>query len=98
MTDITITCPLGSECETIKANELHRCAWYTKVSGQQPDGTPVDEWKCAMSWMPIVTLETARTNRGQTAALESFRNEMVDGQKKFNELASASVKARLTGD
>ena len=36
-----------------------------------------DEWGCAMVWQPIIGVEMARTNIGQTEALESFRNEMV---------------------
>ena len=34
-----------------------------------------------MTWQPILLVENAQTNRGQTQALESFRNEVVTGQQ-----------------
>ena len=39
-----------------------------------------------MSWMPILMIEMSQTNRGQTSALESFRNETVEKQGEFNNL------------
>lgn len=72
-----LSCPLGHRCEEVKDGEIHRCAWFTKLAGQLPDGTQSDEQGCAMSWLPILLIENARTNRGTSAAVESFRNEMV---------------------
>ena len=90
----TIICPLGSECESIKDGKLYRCAWMVKIAGKKPDGTEVEEDKCAMNWLPVIMLENAQTNRGQTAALESLRNETVKGQNKFNELMSGAISMR----
>ena len=73
-----IVCPMGKQCEEIKDNDIHRCAWLTKLAGQLPDGTQADEQGCAISWLPILLIENARTMRGTSAAVESFRNEMVD--------------------
>ncbi len=84
-----ITCPLGSECEkvsTTKENTVDRCAWYVEVAGVDAQGKEHNTSKCSMSWMPILNLEMAGTNRGQTKALESFRNEMVRGQEDFNNI------------
>lgn len=79
--DTIITCPLGSKCEEIRDNKLHRCMWYTCLAGMNPQtGEQIDEWKCAMSWIPIMLVENANTNRGQTAAIESMRNEQVKRQ------------------
>ena len=91
-----ITCPLGSQCEEIRDNKLHRCAWFTKLVGKNPQSEePIDEWGCAMAWVPIMLVENAQTNRGQTAALESFRNEMVKGNGNFTiALAQAAQQAR----
>jgi len=85
--EVEITCPLGSECETTKDNKIMRCAWYTKVVGMDVNtGKEIDEWSCAIAWMPRLQIEMSSTNRGQTQALESFRNETVKGQKVFNNL------------
>lgn len=82
---IEITCPFGSKCEEVKNNKIHRCRWYINIRGKHPQTEEVvDQWDCAMAWMPLVMVENAQTNRGQTQALESFRNEMAKGQKEFN--------------
>ena len=61
--------------------------WYTKVVGQDPNtGETVDDWSCAISWMPTLQIEMSQTNRGQSQAIESFRNETVKGQSEFTKL------------
>jgi len=78
MIETVITCPLGAKCEEIKDNKLYRCAWYTQLQGENPQTQErVDTWNCSLAWMPILLVENAGTNRGQTAALESFRNAVV---------------------
>ena len=90
--EVVFTCPLGSECEEIKDNKIHRCMWYTKVVGTDSNtGEMVDDWSCAISWMPALQVEMSNTNRSQSAALESFRNETVKGQKVFNQLVGHSM-------
>lgn len=93
---VVITCPLGSTCEKVVDNAIHRCMWYTCLAGQNPQtGEMIDEWKCAMSWIPIMLVENANTNRGQTAAMESFRNEVVTGQNVFNMIAAQAATNNL---
>ena len=85
-------CPLGSECEQAIDGEVRRCSWYVRVTCSSPaTGATFDEWGCAMAWLPALLVENARTNRGQTAALESFRNESVQGQKTFNLIMQEAV-------
>ena len=94
--EIVFTCPLGSECEEIKDNKIHRCMWYTAVRGTNPNtGEDVDEWNCAIAWGPILQIETSQTQRGVSTALESFRNETVKGQKEFNQLMSTGQAIAL---
>lgn len=69
-------CPLGGECESIKENQLHRCAWYCKLIGKDPQsGVEREEWGCAMAFLPVLLVEVAGTVRGVQAATESARNE-----------------------
>ena len=85
--EVEFFCPLGSTCEEAVDGVIKRCAWYTKMVGLDPNtGKEVDDWACAMSWMPMLQVEMSSTNRGQTKALESFRNETVKGQDEFNSL------------
>ena len=94
--EVVLTCPLGSECEEIKDNKIHRCMWYTAVRGTNPNtGEEVDEWNCAIAWGPILQIETSQTQRGVSSALESFRNETVKGQKEFNQLMSSGQAIAL---
>jgi len=83
--EIEVTCPLRSKCEEVKDNKVHRCRWYINIRGKHPQSEDIiDQWDCSMAWMPIVMVENAQTNRGQTQAIESFRNEMIRNQKEFN--------------
>ena len=84
---IETTCPLGSTCEEVKDGKIHRCAWYTKIVGKNPQSDEqIEDWACAMAWLPMLQVEMSQTNRGQTHDLESFRNETVKGQATFNSL------------
>jgi hypothetical protein len=90
--EVKTTCPLGHQCETVKDGAIHRCAWYIEVHGAHPQTGEVSQEKgCAITWMPRLTLEVARTNRGQTAAIESFRNEMAEGNRQFLGLAGQAL-------
>lgn len=67
-------CPLNkfSPCKQLE------CAWFTQLRGTNPNtGKEVDEWGCAMAWMPMLMVENSQQQRQTGAAVESFRNEMV---------------------
>ncbi len=66
-------CPLiGEDCLGLK------CAWFTQVRGTNPQtGEPVDEWGCAVTWMPLLLIENSQQQRQTGAAVESFRNETL---------------------
>jgi len=79
--EIILTCPLGSCCEKIKDNKLHRCMWYTCLKGKDPQSDEtIDEWRCAMSWMPIMMVENAQMSRGVNDAVCSLREETIKRQ------------------
>ena len=55
-----------------------QCAWFTQVRGHNPNtGKEVDEWSCAVAWLPVLLIENSQQQRSTGAAVESFRNEMV---------------------
>ena len=77
-----LTCPLGAKCEEIKDGAIHRCAWYTKLAGTNPNtGETVDEQGCAMSWLPMLMIENSMQQRSTSAAVESFRNETMQANQ-----------------
>lgn len=92
MMDVRITCPFGHQCERAKDGAMERCALYTKIVGRDPQSEQLlDEWRCSLAWMPLLMVENAQTNRGQTEALESFRNQVVEQQMVFNGFIGAKV-------
>ena len=46
-----------------------------QVRGEHPQtGVEVDEWGCAIAWMPVLMINAAKEQRQTAAAVESFRN------------------------
>lgn len=73
--NIKITCPLGSQCEIRDGDKHERCAWYTKVVGKNPQSEEmIDEWRCAIAWMPVMQIEHSLFERQTGAAVEQVRN------------------------
>lgn len=71
-------CPLGAECETIKEGIKYICPWYTKVTGKHPQSNEqLEDWRCAIAWLPILTIENSQQQRQTGAAVESLRNNVV---------------------
>ena len=66
-------CPLiGEDCLGLK------CSWFTQIRGTHPQtGQEIDEWGCAVNWIPTLLIENSQQQRQTGAAVESFRNEMV---------------------
>jgi hypothetical protein len=54
------------------------CAWFIKLRGMDANsGKDIDEWNCAIAWLPMLNINTANEARKTCAATETFRNEMV---------------------
>ena len=67
-------CPLiGEDCLGLK------CSWFTHVMGNHPQtGEAVDEWCCAVTWMPLLLIENSQQHRSTSSAIESFRYETLN--------------------
>lgn len=87
-------CPiLRKECVGLK------CAWFTKVEGYDINsGKHIDEWNCAMTFIPMLLIENSGMSRQTGAAVESFRNEMVKSNEVTQQifLDAANRAARLS--
>jgi hypothetical protein len=54
-------------------------AWYTKVSGVHPQtGENVEEYGCAVAWIPFLQMDNTMHVNQAGAAIESLRNETVE--------------------
>jgi hypothetical protein len=58
------------------------CSWFTQVRGHNPNtGEDIDEWGCAVTWLPTMLIENSQQQRQTGAAVESFRNEVIKAQE-----------------
>jgi hypothetical protein len=87
----------GNFCPLIKEDCVGiKCSWFTQMRGMNPNtGQDVDEWGCAVTWLPVLLVENSQQQRHTGAAVESFRNEVA----KSYELSTQpllSVRKELT--
>ena len=75
-------CPLiGKDCIQLQ------CSWFTQVRGIHPQtGEEIDDWACAVTWLPTLLIENSNQTRQAGAAIESFRNETVKSTMKAQEI------------
>jgi hypothetical protein len=82
----------GSFCPLIKKDCVGlTCAWFTRVQGYDMNsGNQVDNYECAISWLPMLLIENSGQQRQTGAAVESFRNEMVKANEVNTQLILAA--------
>ncbi len=86
-------------CPLIKKNCLGLgCSWYVQLRGKHPQtGEEVDEFDCAIRWLPILMIENTKEAIGVSSSIDSFRNEMVRGQQAVLQVAEAGEIKEITG-
>ena len=84
-------CPLiGKDCIQME------CSWFTQVRGTNPQtGEDVDEWGCAVTWLPMLLIENSQQQRQTAAAVESSRNESVRDSEENRELIKKVASVML---
>jgi hypothetical protein len=81
-------CPLNQfqPCKQLE------CSWFLKINGKHPvTGETIDEWGCSMAWLPVLLINSAKEQRSTSAAVESFRNEMVKANDVGNKIMFAAA-------
>jgi hypothetical protein len=74
------------------------CAWFLKIRGSNPNtGEDVDDWGCAIAWLPVLMIENSQQQRQTGAAVESFRNEMVKSNETSQQILISAAQKRLGG-
>lgn len=88
----------GNYCPLVKKECLGlQCAWFTQVRGTDPNtGKDVDEWACAIAWLPVLLIENSQQQRSTGAAVESFRNEMVKANEVGQQVLLAATGSSNT--
>lgn len=74
----------GTYCPLLKKECIGlECAWFQQLRGTNPNtGKEVDEWNCAIAWLPMLLVENSMQQRHTGAAVESFRNEVVKSSQE----------------
>jgi hypothetical protein len=83
-------------CPLIKKDCIaHKCAWYMRISGMNPNtGEQLDDWGCAIAWLPVLLIENSQQQRQTGAAVESLRNE-VNNYNSYPVIVAESIGKRI---
>ena len=83
----------GEWCPLIKKDCVGlQCAWLTKIQGTNMNtGQEVEEYQCAIAWLPLLLVENSGQQRQTGAAVESFRNEMVKSNEAAQQIMLAAA-------
>lgn len=92
-------CPLGSKCQEVKDDIIYQCPWYTKMRGKDPQtDADIDEYRCALAWLPVLMVEHSMFERQTGAAVESFRNKMTEQNDQMLKLTAGNSQVLLEKD
>jgi hypothetical protein len=96
--DKKVLCPLLNEpCiedGSIVNGELVACKFWMDVVGKNPQtGEEINQGNCSINWIPMLLIENSKVNRETGAAVESFRNEMVEANKTNAQLIYAVTQS-----
>ena len=82
------TCPFNGK-DTSKV--CYKCPLWVQVRGKDPQSDKeVDHWACSFAWMPMLLIENSQMQRQTGAAVESFRNEVVEANDSTLRVLSAA--------
>ena len=72
----------GTFCPLIKKDCVGiKCGWFTQIRGKNPNtNEDIDEWGCAITWLPILLIDNSNQQRKTTATLDSLRGEVYEQQ------------------
>lgn len=99
--------PKGQNCPLYRrdmSKVCHKCNWWTHLRGTNPNsGQPVDEWGCAIAWLPMLLVENAQQARQAGAAIETFRNGVIEHVVEtvaatLHEIAAVRMNGKIEHD
>lgn len=86
-TKINVACPLnGKLCVDgtredfpMLATGGHvKCRWWQHLYGKDPQSDKmIDQWDCAVAWLPITTIETSQMSKQTAASVDKVANEVA---------------------
>jgi hypothetical protein len=86
--DPGLVCPLHKKD---MSKICHKCPWWVKIAGPNPNtGERIDNWSCAITFLPYLLIENSQQTRQAGAATESMRNEIVS--RMDNQMVANAMK------
>lgn len=86
--------PEGLYCPFWRDRMSKRCKkcpmWQQFRGTNKNSGEEIDEWRCAVSALPMLMIETSSQVRQAGAATESFRNEIVKRADEARQIGSGA--------
>lgn len=93
-----MSCPLnGKVCDngrredfpkTGPLQQIMQCRWWTHLLGKDPQSKKeVDQWDCAVAWLPITTTETAQMANQAGASMDKVANQVNEVGGRMQQLA-----------
>lgn len=89
----TMVCPLnGSVCKNGRREDFPvdevgqkiQCRWWTHLYGKDPQShKQIDQWDCAVAWLPTTTIETAQKAQQAAASFDKVANVTSELGNKF---------------
>jgi hypothetical protein len=78
--DEGLICPLHKQD---MSTVCHKCPLWIQLRGKHPQtNEEIDRWGCSFAFLPMLMIEGAQQTRQAGAAIESFRNEMVNANQQ----------------
>jgi len=78
-----------------KACIEHDCMMWTHVTMTNPQtGLAVDNYSCAIAWLPTLLIENSSQGRKVAASVDSMRNEVVQRQDTLNSAIAIASQGR----
>jgi hypothetical protein len=92
-------CPLnGKECRDGIREDFSaglKCRWWQHLYGKDPQSEKmIDQWDCAVAWLPITTIEASQMSRQTGASVDKVANEVATLK---SHLAAVAGSIRVAG-
>lgn len=88
--DSDLICPMHKKTMD---KVCHKCPWWYQVRGMNKNtGEELDEWRCAISLLPLMLIETADQIRQTDGTMQAFRNEAKTAHDESITMAAIAAK------
>lgn len=87
----------GEFCPLVRGECVrHKCAFFTKVIGLDPQGgPPIDRFGCAVAWLPVLMIENSQQQRQTASEVSKVANQIHRQRSEFVGALPEEAKARL---